>query len=145
VPAAALYDGFLSSRHPHAPIPVGAVGLQTISTTHEIIRVQMPLTPGTSGSPVISDDNKAIGVVSEEPVLWTKQLQDFIALSRAPGFSGGEVVTYSNGMTIDPTALLAQLAAIVHDFESPGAGLAVPTYYLKVAKDEGRPASKNIR
>src|ERR1039458_343429 len=141
IPAAALYDGFLSSRHEKAPIPVGSVGLQTVTTTHELLRIQMPLTPGTSGSPVISDDDKVIGIVSEAPVVWTKQLSDLIAISHVRGFSGGMETSFSNGMKFDPLKVLAELAEVVHDFESPGAGLAVPTRYLKVPSGEARPTS----
>jgi S1-C subfamily serine protease len=141
MPAAALYEGFLSSRHPHLPIPVGSVGLQTVTTTHEVLRVQMPITPGTSGSPIISDDDKVVGIVSEEPVLWTKQLADFLSLANT-GVDWGMKLEFANGATVDPTNLLAQLALIIHEFESPGAGLAVPSYYLVVPEAADHPVSK---
>lgn len=145
ITAGVLYEGFLSSRHPHIPIPVGSIGLQTFTATHEVLKVQMPITLGASGSPVIGDDDKVIGVISEEPVFWTKQLDDFLeAYNSNPQLQAGMIITFGNGQSIDPTRLLAQLSAVVHDFESPGSGLAVPTYYLKLPKDAARPGSTSV-
>src|SRR5262249_39817483 len=68
-PAPVLYEGFLSAKHQHLPIPIGHVGSNSIFPTYQVMRVQMPITPGASGSPLIDDSNRAIGIISEVPVL----------------------------------------------------------------------------
>ena len=124
-PSGALYEGFVSSRYKHLPIPIGFVGSRPVYPQYEVIRLQMPITPGASGSPVIDDGNKIVGIVSEVPVVWTMDLSDLI---RTMATRGGSGVLMSG---FDTTLLLAKLAWIVHEFESPGAGLAVPVFYLK--------------
>jgi hypothetical protein len=124
-PAIALYEGFLSSRYRHLPIPVGHIGTQPVYPVYEVLRVQMPITPGTSGSPVIADDDTVVGVISEVPVVWVQELSMLIQTMMRQGGSG---ILLSG---FDTTKLLAQLAWIVQQFESPGAGIAVPISYLK--------------
>jgi hypothetical protein len=124
-PSAALYEGFVSSRYKHLPIPVGFVGSKPVYPQYEVIRIQMPITPGTSGSPVIDDGNRVVGVVSEVPVIWTNDLSELVG---AMAKQRSSTVMLSG---FDTNLLLAKLAWIVHDFESPGAGLAVPVSYLK--------------
>jgi S1-C subfamily serine protease len=132
-PALTLYDGFLSSRHAHLPIPIGHVGSKPVYPNYEVFRVQMPITPGSSGSPVISDDDKVVAVISEVPVIWLDDLSKLIqAMMERPGGSG---VLLSG---FDTTKLLAQLAWIVQQFESPGSGFAVPVSYLKLAAASNR-------
>lgn len=126
-PTIALYDGFLSSRHTHLPIPVGYIGSQPVYPMYEVLRIQMPITPGASGSPVVADDDSVVGVISEVPVLWSEDLSRLIqAMMASPQGSG---ILLSG---FDTTKLLGQLAWIVHEFESPGAGLAVPVTYLEL-------------
>lgn len=121
--AAVLFDGFISSRHVHLPVPIGYVGTEPVLAKYDVIRIQMPLLPGASGSPVISDNNEVVGVVSEVPIIWTKDLEELVRKGLVP--SG----ILMNGM--DTTKALAQLALVVGSFESPGSGLAVPISYLK--------------
>jgi len=142
-PSASLYEGFLGSRYPHAPIPIGSAGLQSAISTYEVMRIQMPIATGASGTPVITDDNRVVGIITEETAIWTKELADFLALAKQPKLSVGMTISFSNGQVIEPLKLLSQLILIVHELETPGAGLAVPTYYLKLATDAGRPASNS--
>jgi V8-like Glu-specific endopeptidase len=137
-PAASLYEGFLSSRHPHKAIPVGNRGQ---GYTYDVYRVQMPITTGASGSPVIDDQDRVVGVISELTAIWTKDLTDYSSLMMNQNVNGGMMLNVSNGKSYDPLKLLGQLAAIVHDFESPGAGLAVPSYYLKLSKTQDQKPS----
>jgi S1-C subfamily serine protease len=116
-----LYDGFLSGRFVHPPIPVGSLGNQPVIANYEVLKVQMPITAGASGSPVIDDSNHAIGVISESPILWTRDLENIATVTD----SGIKISGY------DTNAILGQLATIVHEFESPGSGYAVPLSYLK--------------
>jgi S1-C subfamily serine protease len=123
-----LYEGFLSAKHTQVPTIVGAVeGTNQFRTiSRDIFRVQMPITAGASGSPVIADDDKAVGIISEIPIIWTTQLARFVEAA-----SKGDIGTIRMG-GFDTNQLLAQLALIVKEFESPGAGLAVPISYLKL-------------
>jgi S1-C subfamily serine protease len=123
-----LYAGFLSAKHNHVPTVIGPVKDTTDfrSVSRDIFRVQMPVTAGASGSPVIDDNNKVVAVVSEIPVVWTTELSGFIHAVQSGG-TGSIVMSGFN-----TTAILAQLALIVKEFESPGAGLAVPISYLRL-------------
>jgi hypothetical protein len=124
-----LYAGFLSARHNQVPTMVGPIlGTTDFRTiTRDIFRVQMPITAGASGSPLITNDDTAVAVISEIPVIWTTELSRLIqTMQNSPGGSGVSLSGF------DTTALLAQLALIVKEYESPGAGLAVPISYLKL-------------
>ena len=124
-----LYEGFISSKHTNVPTVVGPVvgTTQTVSATRNVMRVQMPVTAGASGSPTISDKDETIGVLSEIPVQWTQELARVVdAYANKPGGSG---VILSG---FDTTKILSELAWVVREFESPGAGLAVPVSYLKL-------------
>jgi hypothetical protein len=95
--------------------------------SRDVMRIQMPITAGASGSPVIASDDTAVAIVSEIPVIWTSELSRLIqTMKNSPGGSGIMLSGF------DTTVILAQLALIVKEFESPGAGLAVPISYLKL-------------
>jgi len=125
--SAVLFDGFVSSIHAHLPIPIGYVGISPVMANYQVIRLQMPILAGASGSPVITDGNKVIGIISEVPVVWTADLTELIQRGLAP--SGVRIGPF------DISMLLAQLALIVHEFESPGSGLAVPISYMHNAPE----------
>ncbi len=85
--------------------------------------MQMPVTPGASGSPVIADSNMAVGVISEVPVIITN---DVVQIAQA----FGNLQNRSSNVSLsgfDVTKIVGELAWTVQQFESPGAGLAVPT------------------
>lgn len=67
-----LYKGFLSGRFAHPPIAVGTVDGQPVFPTYDVLKVQMPITPGSSGSPVIDETDHVVGVISESPIIWTQ-------------------------------------------------------------------------
>jgi S1-C subfamily serine protease len=130
-PSDVLYEGFLSSRAARIPLAFGVIeerpGL-SYAPHYEVFRVQMPITAGASGSPVITDLNTAVGVLSEVPVILTRDVQRI-----AEAFGGTE--SASSGVSLsgfDVTKTLGELAWIVSQFETPGAGLAVPTSALGV-------------
>jgi S1-C subfamily serine protease len=121
-----LYEGFLSGRFRHPPSSVIAVVNGTaISPKYEVLKVQMPITPGASGSPVIDDSGQAVGVVSEAPMIWTQDLENISKLASSGRGSG---VLLSG---FDTTKILGQLAVVVHEFETTGSGYAVPVSGLK--------------
>jgi S1-C subfamily serine protease len=118
-----LYEGFLSGRFPHPPIAMGSVNGQPVVPRYEVLKVQMPITAGASGSPVIDDSGHAVGVISESPVLWTQDLEN---ITKVAGSGSG--ITMSG---FDAVKILGQLAVVVHEFESPGSGYAAPISGLK--------------
>ena len=118
-----LYDGFLSGRFPHPPRPIATINGQAITPRYEVLKIQMPITPGASGSPVIDDEGKAIGVVSEAPMIWTQDLANITKIAFV-----GSGIRLSG---FDTTAILGQLALVVREFETTGSGYAVPVSYLK--------------
>ena len=85
----------------------------------------MPITRGASGAPILSERDEAIGVISEIPIIWTQELQRLVQSYAANGSGSGVFIG-----SFDTTKALAQLAWVVSEFESPGAGLAVPLSYL---------------
>ncbi|MGA2815221.1 MAG: serine protease [Xanthobacteraceae bacterium] len=124
-----LYGGFLSAKHNQVPTVVGPVkdSTEVRMVSRDVMRIQMPITAGASGSPVIASDDTAVAIVSEIPVIWTSELSRLIqTMKNSPGGSGIMLSGF------DTTVILAQLALIVKEFESPGAGLAVPISYLKL-------------
>jgi S1-C subfamily serine protease len=130
-----LYEGFLSSRSARLPLPFGAIeGHPNITYTprYEVLRVQMPITSGASGSPIISDSNEVVGVVSEAPLILTKDVED---ISEAyGGLNDASSGVFVSGF--DVTKILGELAWTVAQFESSGAGLAVPISNLNLPVSE---------
>jgi S1-C subfamily serine protease len=123
-----LYSGFLSSLALNAVTKVGVIeGTdEIVSTTRNLLRVQMPITSGASGSPLIADDGTVIGVISEIPIVWTT---DLTSLVRKYQTNDSHPQILISGF--DTNKILSELAYVVSEFESPGAGLAVPIQYLK--------------
>jgi S1-C subfamily serine protease len=123
-----LYEGFLSGRFRHPPNTVVAVvNGQPIRPSYEVLKVQMPVTPGASGSPIVDDAGEVVGVISEAPMVWTEDLEK---ITRIAGVS-------SSGVTLsgfDVTKTLGQLALVVREFESPGSAYAVPISDLNSAR-----------
>lgn len=131
-----LYEGFLSGRFQHPPIAVAEVNGQAILPHYEVMKVQMPITPGASGSPVIDDSGHAIAVISESPLIWTRDLED---ITRAA--ANGSGITLSG---FDVVKILGQLAIVVREFESPGSAYAVPVSGLKPTQDATPPVSRSV-
>jgi S1-C subfamily serine protease len=130
-----LYEGFLSGRFRHPPIAVAVVNGQSIVPHYEVLKVQMPITPGASGSPIIDDSGHVVGVISESPMIWTQDLEN---ITKVAGTGSG--VTLSG---FDAVKILGQLAIVVREFESPGSGYAIPISDLKPMRVEVPTASKH--
>jgi len=133
VPGAAvgqvLYDGFLSAISIHPPLPVGTVEGRPdtpVFAKYYLLRVQMPITQGLSGSPVISDSDEVVGLISGEPVIGSREVSEI-----ARRFGGMRNVSSETSTAgFDLPKIVGQLAWIMMNFESPGAGFAVPSVYL---------------
>lgn len=134
-PNGALYEGFISAVYQHLRIPIATVRNIPIFPAYKVIRLQMPITPGASGSPVIADDGKVIGVISENPALWFNDLNALIHFEQVTG--GG-----FNAPVSDMPKMVAKLAWVVREFETSGAGLAVPVSYLEVQEQKKGPPGK---
>jgi S1-C subfamily serine protease len=104
-----------------------------IYPSYDVIRIQMPITPGASGGPVIADDGDVIGVVSENPTAWFSDLNALIEYGQRT--NGG-----FNASESDLPKLVAKLAWVVQEFVTSGAGLAVPVSYLKQPEPTPLPA-----
>lgn len=129
-----LYEGFLSGRFKHPPnAAVGVVNGRAIMPNYEVLKVQMPITPGASGSPVIDDSGHVVAVVSESPMIWTQDLQN---ITRVAGSSSG--ITLSG---FDTVSILGQLAIVVREFETTGSGYAVPVSDLRPTRAANRPVA----
>ena len=118
-----LYEGFLSGTFKHPPTSVvGTLNGRPLIPQYNVMKVQMPITPGASGSPIIDDEGRAIAVVSEAPIVWTQDLEGVTKVAQT-----GSGITLSG---YDAVKILGELAVVVREFESPGSGYAVPLSYL---------------
>jgi S1-C subfamily serine protease len=131
-PSGALYEGFISAKYQHLPIPMAIVGGVPIYPTYDVIRVQMPITPGASGGPIIVDDGDVIGVITENPTAWFNDLNSLIQYEQAQ--QGG-----FNAPESDVPKMMAKLAWVVQQFVTSGAGLAVPISYLAASEPKASP------
>ena len=118
-----LYSGIISARM-KSDLPVGITAQgQPVQFTGEIIRVQMPASPGISGAPIIDDKNRVIAVITAAGA-WNQELDFLARLSRMGAF-------HPAPNSLDLASALASLAGIFHDYVSPGYGDAVPLSYLR--------------
>lgn len=133
-----LYEGFLSGRFRHPPTSAVAVVNGVAITPHyEVLKVQMPITSGASGSPVIDDSDDVIGVISEAPMIWTQDLEN---ITHVAGVGSG--VTLSG---FDAVKILGELAIVVREFETTGSAYAVPVSGLRSTRGASHSASKGTR
>jgi len=63
--------------------------MQLARTAPHLMRVQMPITRGASGAPILSERDEAIGVISEIPIIWTQELQRLVQSYAANGSGSG--------------------------------------------------------
>jgi S1-C subfamily serine protease len=139
-----LYDGFLSASYPHPPVLVGTTDTgKPVTSFYNVLRIQMPITPGVSGAPLINDSDEVVGVMSEVTALWTKNLDDAMSLAGMKGGPSGVSMTYGSGRSLDFVSAIGDLATVVRLFESPGSAYAVPLYYLKLQPGTQQQAQSN--
>ncbi|MEJ0064002.1 MAG: serine protease [Caulobacteraceae bacterium] len=127
-PTGVLYDGFLSARHAqvHHLGVLSEDEKHSIMGNYDVLRVQMPITAGASGAPLIDDNDTVIGVIAEIPYA---NAQDIVALINTYKSGSGRALMSINGF--DPNKMIAELAYSVEELESPGSGFAIPISYLK--------------
>jgi Trypsin-like peptidase domain len=137
-----MYEGIVSATKIKTNVPMGKTTTGALVTPeNEFIRVQMPISGGLSGAPILNDENRAIAVVSLAGV-WNQDLDLLIQLSDMNQL--GPVSPAPNMLNLAP--LVGQLAKSFHQYASPGYGDSVPLRYLKT-KTEGTslPSSQSAR
>lgn len=129
-----MYSGVVSGRLRTA-LPTGKT-LQghPVTSNVELVRLQMPISPGLSGAPVVDDENRAIGIVTSAGA-WSQDLDFLLQWER---LRESRQLPIPNG-TLDFPTLLGELAEMFHDYGSPGYGDAVPMRYLKTTSVAGQP------
>ncbi|MGD0902310.1 MAG: serine protease [Terracidiphilus sp.] len=147
--ALTIYTGIMSARL-RTNLPTMINDKLAFTAPNEFIRVQMPISTGLSGAPIIDDENQALGIVTNAGG-WTEDLDHLLLAFRggafatplpapAPGRSPNSVSFSLNSM-----AVTAELAALFHDFASPGYGDAVPLRYLRIPSKQNQPPSSQTR
>ncbi len=130
-----LYSGIISARLKSDLLIGTTVQGKPLKGENDLLRVQMPISPGISGAPIIDDENRVIAVVTTAGA-WSRDLDVLARLSR----TGAMPPSAPN--TISLPSALAQFARIFHDYFSPGYGDAVPLSYLtKKVQQENQQSS----
>lgn len=136
--APVLYSGFLSAREvrTHVLGPVTNQPGSAASSTFGVLRAQMPITQGASGSPLLDANDRVLGVIIEIPVENIAELDKLLTYYEHGG--GGGVELGIGGTAYDPLKLDAELTFLVEGFESPGFGFAVPVSFLPLQEVPGK-------
>jgi S1-C subfamily serine protease len=142
-----IYTGIMSARlTTNLPTVILDTG-EAIPPSNEFIRVQMPISTGLSGAPIIDDENRAVAVVTTAGG-WTQDLDHLLFAFRGGAFQAPpppppdpnqppNTITF----TLNPIAATAELAGLFHDYASPGYGDAVPLHYLKKTQQPNPPSA----
>jgi hypothetical protein len=142
--ALTIYVGIMSARlKTNLPTVILNTG-EAIQTSVEFIRVQMPISTGLSGAPIVDDENRAIGVITNAGG-WTQDLDHLLMAFHGGAFQTPPVAPEQAPNTIsfnlNLMAVTAELAGLFHDYASPGYGDAVPLRYLKKPPQQNRPSA----
>lgn len=119
---------------------------QGVKPTNEFVQLQMPISPGLSGSPVIDADNHIVAIVTQAGS--STQMVDFlIQLNHAKAFGVPVITSTAPGQqqiaNLNAFSVLAEFAEHLRNFASPGYGDAVPVRYLKrESQQRQQPASQ---
>jgi S1-C subfamily serine protease len=144
--ALTIYTGIMSARlTTNLPTIILNTG-EAVRPPNEFIRVQMPISTGLSGAPIIDDENRVIAVVTNAGG-WTQDLEHLLIAFRGGAFSQPapplnpiqppNTITF----TLNPVAAMAELAGLFHDYASPGYGDAVPLRYLRKPPQHNLPSA----
>ncbi len=121
--AKSLFEGFVSSIRSGAtdPIHIGELRddpRQGVRRAFPILQIQMPITPGMSGAPLIDDKEEVVGVITEVLLPLPKELAQAIKNYR-PQANG------VNRKAPSAMMLLEELAWVSVEGLSTGSGIAV--------------------
>lgn len=136
-----IYTGILSAKLKLDLIIGATITGQLVKPENDFIRVQMPISPGLSGAPVIDDANRVVGIVTMAGAS-TQDIDLLIQLNHlnaspeippvvVPGQQAGQKQVTVN---LNVFSIVAQLAESLRTFASPGYGDAVPMRYLRKVK-----------
>ena len=146
-----IYTGIMSARlTTNLPTVILNTG-EAVLPPNEFIRVQMPISTGLSGAPIIDDDNGVLAVVTNAGG-WTLDLDRLVMAFRGGAFPSlpppppnpnqpPGTVSFS----LNPVAATAELAGLFHDYASPGYGDAVPLRYLQKQQQHNQPSASHDR
>jgi S1-C subfamily serine protease len=141
-----VYSGIMSARL-NTNLPTIILNTnEAVSPPNEFIRVQMPISTGLSGAPIIDDENRAIGVVTNAGG-WTQDLDHLMLAFHGGAFQTPPPPTLPNPspntitFSLNAMALTAELAGLFHDYASPGYGDAVPLRYLRKQPQRNPPSA----
>jgi len=144
-----IYTGIMSARlTTNLPTIILDTG-EPVPPPNEFIRVQMPISTGLSGAPIVDDENRAIGIVTNAGA-WTRDLDFLRSLFRTGVFQAlpAPVPTPQQpnavGYSINLWALTAELAGLFQDYASPGYGDAVALRYLKKPQQRSQPSASLV-
>ena len=118
-----LYSGIISARLKSELIAGTTIQGNAFKRTNENFRVQMPISTGISGSPIIDDDNRAIAVVTQAGA-WSGELEKLTERERIREQNPQPQAANQQGSS-ELSVAVAQLALLFHDWMSPGYGDAV--------------------
>jgi hypothetical protein len=141
-----IYAGLMSARlTTNLPTVILTTG-EAIPPSNEFIRIQMPISTGLSGAPILDDENRVIAVVTNAGG-WTQELDLLMlafhggAFQAAPPPPDPNLPPNAIRFTLNPMALTAELAGLFHDYASPGYGDAVPLRYLRKPLPQNPPSA----
>jgi S1-C subfamily serine protease len=140
-----IYTGIMSAKL-KVDLVIGTTNTgQPVRPQNDFIRVQMPISPGLSGAPIVDDGNRVIGIVTQagastQDIDLLIQLNHLNAFREAPPVfapapqPGQQEVT----VNLNVFSIVAQLAENLRNFASPGYGDAVPMRYLRKERPENQ-------
>ncbi|MGA8285831.1 MAG: serine protease, partial [Candidatus Sulfotelmatobacter sp.] len=145
-----IYTGIMSARlTTNLPTVILDTG-EAVPPSNEFIRVQMPISTGLSGAPIIDDENRAIAAVTNAGG-WSQDLDHLLFAFRGGAFQEPPPPPDPNQppntikFTLNSMAVTAELAGLFHDYASPGYGDAVPLRYLTKPQQQNPPSASHDR
>jgi hypothetical protein len=136
-----LYEGVVSATKMVNQLPVGRTQntQKPVSASNTFIRVQLPISGGLSGAPVIDDENRAIAVV-DAAGLWDDALDRLIVLVDTNQLGPPLLQPpFAQKDTLNMNWAVGELAKSFHQYSSPGYGDSVPLSYLKKKAETSSP------
>jgi hypothetical protein len=122
-----LYSGIISARLKSDLIIGTTAQGAPVKAQNDFLRIQMPISPGLSGSALIDDDNRAVAVVSAAGAS-TTILDALIQVANIQEMTPSHPGQQRN---VEWPEAVGNLARTIRDFASPGYGDSVPLSYLK--------------
>ena len=122
-PSNGLYLGFVATKDDEVSNMVGVVDgtLEAVLASRRLLRIQIPVTYGISGAPIIDENGLAVGVAASTPLPWIEELSRRLVAARDSARTRASAEVENN-----MSAALGELASIARQFTSVGILVAVP-------------------